>query len=45
MPGMTEELAHHCQGTGEVFIRNIIIPPEKGLAQPLQYSILLQSAQ
>lgn len=45
MPGTSEELAHQCQDTGEVFIRNIIIPPEKDLAQPLQYSVLLQSAQ
>lgn len=45
MPGMTEELAHQSQDTGEVLIRNIVIPPAKDLAQPLQYSILLQSAQ
>lgn len=45
MPVMTGELAHQCQDTGEVSISNIIIPPEKDLAQPPQYSILLQSAE
>jgi len=45
MPVMTVELARQCQDIGGVFISRIVIPPEKDLAQPLQYSILLQSAQ
>lgn len=42
---MTEELPRQSQAPGEVFTSTSVIPPARGLAQPLQYSILLQSAQ